>query len=173
MGAFLLLILFFLIRFTLLSYLNKDAVKRAAYFAPLIHNEKIAYYIYQISNMMIFIFLCFFNVKIDMSWQFYLGLFLYSLGLFLLTLSVIDFASASDGKINTNGIYRFSRHPMYLSYFVYFMGCVFLTQSIFLLVIVLIFQISAHWIILSEERWCLQQFGEQYKDYMSEVRRYL
>lgn len=173
MFGFLLLIPFFLIRLTLLSYLNQDAVKRAAYFAPLIHNEKIAYYIYQISNMMIFILICFFGVKIDMSWLFYLGLFLYCLGLLLLIFSVIDFASASNGKMNTNGIYRFSRHPMYLSYFVYFMGCVFLTQSVFLFVIVLIFQISAHWIILSEERWCLQQFGEQYKDYMREVRRYL
>ena len=47
-----------------------------------------------------------------------------------------------------------------------------LTRSVLLLGLVVIFQISAHWIILAEERWCLDQFGEKYARYMSEVNRY-
>ena len=38
--GFILLIPFFLFRFGLLSILNKEAVKRAAYFAPLLNKEK-------------------------------------------------------------------------------------------------------------------------------------
>ena len=38
--------------------------------------------------------------------------------------------------------------------------------------LVIMFQISAHWIILSEERWCLDRFGEAYEEYMKKVRRY-
>ena len=44
----LLLLPFFLIRFGLLSLLNKEAVGRAAYFAPLQGNEKTACIFYQI-----------------------------------------------------------------------------------------------------------------------------
>lgn len=34
-------------------------------------------------------------------------------------------------------------------------------------------KISAHWIILAEERWCIKKFGEEYKNYMNKVRRYI
>jgi protein-S-isoprenylcysteine O-methyltransferase Ste14 len=37
----------------------------------------------------------------------------------------------------------------------------------------LVFQISAHWIILSEERWCVNKFGQEYINYMNKVRRYI
>jgi protein-S-isoprenylcysteine O-methyltransferase Ste14 len=48
-----------------------------------------------------------------------------------------------------------------------------LTQSILLFATLVIFQISAHWIIQSEERWCVQEFGEEYIEYMKKVRRYI
>ena len=71
------------------------------------------------------------------------------------------------------GIYRFTRNPMYVAYFVYFLGCVILTHSLILFLILMVFQISAHWIILSEERWCIRQFGDEYIKYMNKVRRYI
>ncbi len=37
----------------------------------------------------------------------------------------------------------------------------------------IVFQISAYWIILSEERWCVKKFGEEYINYMNKVRRYI
>lgn len=46
-------------------------------------------------------------------------------------------------------------------------------QSLVLLAIVLVFQITAHWIIRSEERWCIKQFGAEYIQYMEKVRRYI
>lgn len=62
---------------------------------------------------------------------------------------------------------------MYVAYFICFIGMALLTQSLILLCIVVIFQISAHWIILSEEKWCMEKFGESYKQYMKRVRRYI
>ncbi|MBU9727326.1 methyltransferase [Diplocloster modestus] len=61
---------------------------------------------------------------------------------------------------------------MYVAYFIFFLGCVLLTQSLLLLVFVLIFQITAHWMIRAEERWCIGQFGSTYLQYMKKVRRY-
>lgn len=41
-----------------------------------------------------------------------------------------------------------------------------------LLDLLAVFQISAHWIILAEERWCRQQFGAAYIRYREKVGRY-
>lgn len=80
MNGFLLLIPFLLIRFGLLSVLNKGAVKRAAYFAPVVGNEILAYWIYQASNAAIFVYLCFLRVILDFSWMCYAGIITYILG---------------------------------------------------------------------------------------------
>lgn len=73
MNGFLLLIPFLLIRFGLLNLLNKDGLKRAALFAPLIGTEKTAYWFYQISNILFFIYLFFLKVTTESYW-FYAGL---------------------------------------------------------------------------------------------------
>ncbi|MDO5096663.1 MAG: isoprenylcysteine carboxylmethyltransferase family protein [Peptostreptococcaceae bacterium] len=173
MSGFWLLLLFLIVRFGLLSIMNRDAIRRAGYFAPIQKNEKVAYYIYQISNIALFISLIVSSVKIDFSLQFYLGLALFIVGILLCAISVVCFAFPNDEGLNVNGIYKFSRNPMYVAYFVCFLGMSLLTRSLIMLVIVLIFQISAHRIIVSEERWCLEKFGKSYEDYIKTVRRYI
>lgn len=170
--GFLLLVPFFLIRFGLLSRLAPDAVARAAYFAPLSKREKPAYWAYQLSNTAIFLLILFSKVKYAPPLLFYTGVSVYAAGTILLAVSMIHFASPSEGGFSQSGLYRLSRNPMYVAYFLFFLGSVLLTQSLPLLFLLLIFQISAHWIIRSEERWCAKQFGAPYLQYMEEVRRY-
>lgn len=173
MNGFLLLIPFLVIRFAVLSKLNKAAVKRAAFFAPAAGKEIAAYWIYQLSNAAIFISLLLLKINIDYSWQFWSGALIYLCGLILCTASILGFAVPSGEGLNQNGIYRFSRNPMYLSYFMIFMGCALLTHSMILVGIVIVFQLSSHWIIISEERWCIEKFGDAYRQYMKKVRRYI
>lgn len=173
MNGFFLLLPFLAVRFGLLGSLNKNAVSRAAYFAPLQGKEKIAYSIYQVSNIGLFLSLIFLKAAADFSILFYMGLLCYFGGLLLCAAVIVSFSAPDDSGMNANGIYQFSRNPMYIAYFICFLGMAFLTQSLVLFVILLIFQISAHWIILSEERWCTEKFGEAYKKYMRTVRRYL
>ena len=106
-------------------------------------------------------------------WVAFLGLLCYGGGLLLCAAAVVSFAAPDSGGLNTNGLYRISRNPMYLAYFVCFLGMALLTRSPALLGLTLVFQASAHWIILAEERWCLEQFGQAYGQYMARVRRYL
>jgi len=87
-------------------------------------------------------------------------------------IATMNFAFPNVEGLNTNGLYHFSRNPMYIAYFVYFLGTSLLTQSGILFVILVFFQISAHWIILSEERWCIEKFGDSYKEYRTKVPRY-
>lgn len=173
MNGFLLLIPFFIIRFGLLSRLSTSALQRAALFAPMQGKEKIAYYVYQISNVGIVLCPFFLTVQTTPAWYFFAGLFCYLLGLCLCAVAMVSFSSPDNTGLNTNGVYRFSRNPMYVAYFVCFIGMALLTQSWVLFAMVLLFQISAHWIILAEERWCLEQFGAVYERYMQRVRRYI
>ena len=173
MNGFVLLIPFLVIRFILLSILNRKSVQRAAYFAPMLGNEKVAYSIYQISTTGIILYPFFLSVKIDFSWQFFLGLISYFVGLCLCVITIVNFSHPDNMGLNTNGIYKFSRNPMYIAYFICFVGMSLLTQSMVLFGIIVIFQISTHWIILAEERWCLEKFGTTYKQYMKKVRRYI
>ena len=173
MNGFFLLIPFLLIRFVLLLALNRNAVRRAAHFAPLRGREKIAYLVYQTATAGTLLCPVFLSVRTDFSPMFFAGATCYVLGLCLLAASVVAFSSPDDMGLNTNGIYKLSRNPMYVAYFVCFIGIAMLTKSLVLLGMVLTFQISAHWIILAEERWCLEHFGDDYRRYMAQARRYI
>ena len=171
--GFLLLTPFFLIRFGLLALLDREAVGRAAHFAPVRGGERTAYWLYQMANAAIVLSLLFLTVRRAPVWLFAAGLTVYLAGVLLLGVSVVNFAAPEKNGLNQRGLYRVSRNPMYVAYFVYFLGCVLLTQSPLLFAFVLVFQIAAHWIIRAEERWCVQTFGGAYLQYMERVRRYL
>lgn len=172
MNAFLTVIPIILLRYGLLSTINKEALKRAGFFAPLQGKEKIAYWVYQITTAIVFLYLFLLKIRTDSDW-FYIGLIIYSSGIVLYAVSIVNFAKPKASGINTNGLYKISRNPMYMAYFIYFLGCALLTHSWILLVLLIVFQISAHWIIVSEERWCLKKFGEEYMRYMNKVGRYI
>lgn len=173
MNGYLLVIPFLLIRFTLLSAYNKKALSRAAHFAPMQGREIIAYTLYQITNAGIFLVLIFLPLHIDFSCLFYSGLILYLTGLILCARTMKNFAAPNTQGLNNNGVYKYSRNPMYVAYFICFLGMALLVQSWTVLGLVLLFQVSAHWVILAEERECIKNFGAAYVQYMQSARRYL
>ena len=173
MNGALLLTPFLLIRFALPAFLEPSALRRAARFAPMQGKERVAYFIYQAANAGIFLGLFFLTIRLDASWRAWGGLACYLGGLGLCAVSLANFSFPDASGLNTNGVYRFSRNPIYIAYFLCFIGMALLTASIFLLTLVLVFQVSAHWMIRAEERWCLEQFGAAYARYMQKVRPYL
>ena len=146
-------------------------MKRAAYFPQMVGTERIAFAVYQISTIAILIYTFFLKVQIHRPLLFYTGVVLYVIGLLLLIISIVNFSVPSSNGINQNGLYRLSRNPIYMAYFICFTGSA--TLSIILLGFIVLFQISAHWVILSEERWCVEQFGSEYLQYMKRVKRYI
>ncbi len=172
MNAFFLVIPLFLIRYGLLGLVNREALPRAALYAPMVGKEKVAFVLYQITTVLMILYLLLLKVQTYSNW-FYLGITIYLLGAIFYSISIIHFAHPKTTGLNEKGLYRISRHPMYVSFFLYFLGCVFLTQSWVLAALLLVYQLSAHLIVLSEERWCMKQFGDEYRKYRNRVRRYL
>ena len=171
MNAAFLLLPFLLIRFLLLGLCNRQALARAAFFAPLAGAEKAAYWVYQLATLLLFVGPFFLTVQTGGGW-FAAGILVLAIGAALCAAAVVDFAKPTENGFHQNGLYHVSRNPMYVGYFFYFLGCVLLTKSPLLLAALAAFQVSAHWIILSEERWCAAEFGQQYTAYKSKVRRY-
>ena len=172
MNAFLLLVPILSLRYVMSGTISNEALKRASFFSPLKEREDIAFCVSQFTTASILIYLLLLTIKVDSVW-FYIGLVLFIIGTVLFTVSIINYAIPKTSGINVNGLYRLSRNPMYVSYFIYFLGCAILTDSWILFVLLIVFQTSSHWIILSEERWCIENFGEEYIKYMSRVRRYI
>ena len=172
MNGFILVLPILFIRFGVLSILSKDAVKRASFYPPTEGNEKAAYWIYQITTLFLIMIPIFLKVKLRDITSF-IGLGIYITGMILYAISIIQFAKPNQNRLNIEGLYKISRNPMYIAFFLYFVGIVMLTGSWLLLFILIIFQVSVHYLILSEERWCIKEFGEEYIEYMKKVRRYI
>ncbi|MFU0505689.1 methyltransferase family protein [Pseudaminobacter sp. NGMCC 1.201702] len=76
--------------------------------------------------------------------------------------------------IVTNGIYRYTRNPMYVGMaLAYAAVAVFADRPAALLLLPLAVLAIHHGVILREERYLAAKFGAEYLDYKSRVRRWL
>ncbi len=160
-----------LVRMGLMALLDRDAIARGSHFAPMEGQERIALPIYTVTTLALYIYPFFLSVKTGTVWL-AVGLPVWLVGLVLCALTVIDFTRPNpDGRLE-RGVYRFSRHPMYISYFLCYIGFGLMTASWLYLLLAAVCQAATHWIMVAEERWCLAQFGDDYRAYMGRVRRY-
>lgn len=72
------------------------------------------------------------------------------------------------------GPYRFSRNPMYIALILLFTAFAILSGSISLNILIPVLVISLHFgVVLPEEYYLLNRFGDEYRDYCRNVRRWL
>ncbi|MDP2334938.1 MAG: isoprenylcysteine carboxylmethyltransferase family protein [Bacteroidota bacterium] len=91
-----------------------------------------------------------------------------------LSMGLITNIGLPTGKheLRTSGIYHISRNPMYAS-FIFLNTATFLyLPSILLLVIMIYGTIVHHFIILGEEKFLENEFGDEYRKYKTRVSRY-
>ena len=74
----------------------------------------------------------------------------------------------------TNGVYRISRHPMYLGFVLMLLGLAILLGSLTPLLVVPIFAVVMDRVfIVVEERMLAEKFGQAWLDYKAKVRRWV
>jgi len=161
-----------LIRYGLVAILGGDTGSRVTFFPPSEGREKTAYWVYQLTTVALLIIPAFYQIHLKTILT-NVGLLVYLFGLLFYAASVIQFAKPDKQGVNKNGLYSISRNPMYVAFFLYFLGCAFMLLSWPMFFVLLLHQYSVHFLILSEERWCLKTFGEDYQKYMVKVARYL
>jgi steroid 5-alpha reductase family enzyme len=118
-----------------------------------------------------FIYSVFLPFRLGTPW-FYVGLPIALIGFIAGVVVIVNWADSPRGKPVTTGLYRYSRHPMYVTAFVFFLGLSIATASwVFLVFTVLIIAASFYYAPL-EEGSCLARYGEAYREYMNKTPKY-
>ncbi len=150
--------------------LNRDALRRLGYTPRLEAGARWLVPVYVIAEGLLLLYPFFLTIKTGTAW-FVAGVPLMAAGWAFVALSALEF-SRSAGRLD-GGIYRYSRNPMYVGYFLYFTGVGLVTASWLYVLLAVVEQIALYWFIRAEERWCEAQYGQPYRRYTREVRRYL
>lgn len=74
----------------------------------------------------------------------------------------------------SDGIFKYSRNPMYLGFIIALLGVIIILGSAQTLIILFFFIIIIdQWYVKFEERMMIKKFEQEYKNYMKTTRRWL
>lgn len=104
--------------------------------------------------------------------SFILGGLIYALGLICFVVALFNYKDTPLDRPVTKGLYKISRNPQHVTLFLSFLGISIAIGSWFATLLILIGIVLGHMRILTEERACLEQYGDSYKSYMEQVPRY-
>ncbi len=104
---------------------------------------------------------------------FFTGLALFVVGLAILIIGTISFAISPPDYPVTGYVFRYTRHPMYLSMFFIYLGVSIAAVSWLFFLITLATFFLMRLTALAEERYCLRKYGDAYRDYMDRTPRWI
>lgn len=82
------------------------------------------------------------------------------------------FEKVADNILITDGIYAYVRNPVYCGMFLVCVGAVLIVNNLLLLVAPLVCWIyMTLFLIFTEEKWLVDMYGEEYKEYCKKVNR--
>ena len=140
--------------------------------SALSRTTRITLYSSKIIYIPAFIYSIFLPLKLGTVW-FYVGLPITLIGFIAGIIVILNWAASPPGEPVTNGLYRYSRHPMYVTSFIFFLGLSIATASwVFLLFTILLIAASFYFAPL-EEQSCLEKYGDAYREYMNKTPKYL
>jgi protein-S-isoprenylcysteine O-methyltransferase Ste14 len=175
-NAWILQVLFFLTMFIPDFFLDKEERKRAkrmSKVAPFKKTQKIlALSTHVIIMSFVFFYSIFLPLKIGTPWL-YSGLAIFALALLISIATIFNAASTLEDKPVTKGIYRISRHPIYLSGFLMYAGMGIACASWIVLICAVLWIVIWSVLVPDEERFLIRQYGNSYREYLKETARWI
>jgi protein-S-isoprenylcysteine O-methyltransferase Ste14 len=139
---------------------------------PLSDNEKRLLNGYSLLFFIMVAYSIFLPLSLGTVW-FYVGFLIYLLGVIIETVAMMNFFTTAVNEPAKKGIYRFSRNPMYFGIFLIFFGTSIAFVSLIFLVLIAIFMILSHIVVVYEERFCTQKYGDSYQEYLNRIPRWI
>ena len=133
---------------------------------------KITSYVSMVVELMAIVYSIFLPFKLGTMW-FYIGLTIFLLGLVILTIASVNFTVAPMNVPITRGIYRYSRHPLYLASLLIYISVGIASASWVFLLIFIVQLVSISIAAVEEERYCLEEYGGSYREYMNRTPRWI
>jgi protein-S-isoprenylcysteine O-methyltransferase Ste14 len=88
-------------------------------------------------------------------------------------ITVVDWANTPAGQPVTRGLYRFSRHPMYVTEVLLLLGVSLASASWVFLLFPIVVGVGAAHFIKMEEAFCIGYYGHAYSEYMNRTPRWI
>lgn len=157
-------------------FLDKEArkkSKRMSQFPPFKKTQKIlAHSTHAIIMPAVFVYSIFLPLKIGTAWL-YAGLSIFAAALVLTMTALFNIASTPVDKPVMDGAYKISRHPMYVSGFLMYVGVGISCASWVVLLLALIWIVFWRIVVPAEERFLIEKYGGSYRDYMNRTPRWI
>ena len=103
----------------------------------------------------------------------YAGIALFIAGLIITEVAFISWTTTPLDEPITRGLYRYSRHPIYIGVFIQYIGIgVASASGLFLLLIVIEIALSMFG-LPAEERFCCEKYGDTYREYINRAPRWI
>jgi protein-S-isoprenylcysteine O-methyltransferase Ste14 len=175
-NAWILQVLFFLAMFIPDMFLDKEArkrTKRLSKLAPFQKTKKIlALSTHVVIMPIVFIYSIFLPLKMDALWL-YVGLPIFALALVISVAALFNIGSAPADEPVSGGVYRISRHPMYLSGFLMCISIAISCASWIVLLCAVLWLVFWQIVVPSEERFLIERYGSLYREYMNRTPRWI
>ncbi len=133
---------------------------------------KVVSYLSMVVETMAVAYSIFLPLKLGTTW-FYAGLAIFLTGLVVLTTATVNFAKTPMDIPVTKGIYHYSRHPMYLASLLIYLSVGIASASWLFLLVFVVQSVSIVISAVEEERYCLEKYGEAYREYIDKTPRWL
>jgi len=120
-----------------------------------------------------FVYSIFLPLRLGTMW-FYVGLPIALVGTVTYIMVIVSFVTTPIGeKPVTTGLYRYSRHPMYITQLVMLIGVGIASASWLFLLLTIVYTGLGFIYAGSEERVCLEKYGDAYREYMERTPRWI
>jgi protein-S-isoprenylcysteine O-methyltransferase Ste14 len=151
----------------------KERTSRATQSIPLGKlNSRLALSTHAVIMPLAAIYSIFLPLKTGTAWL-YVGLVIYVLALVMTVMVSINFAATPVDKPVTRGVYRISRHPVYLSGFLLYAGIGIAGASWVMLLLAVAWIVLWCIVVPAEERFLLEKYGDAYREYMNKTPRWI
>jgi protein-S-isoprenylcysteine O-methyltransferase Ste14 len=103
----------------------------------------------------------------------YAGIALFVVGLIITEIAMIPWVKTAINEPVTKGLYRYSRHPVYIGVFVQHIGIGIASASGLFLLLAVVQVVLSALTAPAEERFCCEKYGDAYREYMNRAPRWL
>jgi len=147
----------------------KSVAKKAGSSAPT--HKRLGYAITIVFYILV-VYSIFLPLRLGTAW-FHVGLCIFLAGVMFDVMAMMSFAKTPLDEPVTRGTYRVSRNPIYLGQFLVCIGIGTACLSWIFLLYGAIFLITTNFYVSAEERFCLEKYGDAYREYMDSTPRWL
>jgi protein-S-isoprenylcysteine O-methyltransferase Ste14 len=156
----------------IMSSIKKGLFKKTESTANLSRREKRVFVVSKVVLVLTFLCSIFLPLRSGTLW-FYIGLPISLLGIAMYIIVSVNIANTPVDRPVTEGLYRYSRHPMYIASIPALVGAGIASASWLLLLLSILFAVTHLMNGIYEERLCLVAYGSVYQEYLDRTPRWI